>query len=102
MNLRRYLLRFWKQGRNECAECERLSQEEADAAIELVGADDAFPRGGSPLDRERWQRQRDGSESRLRDAKERLAAHRGLRHSSCSMVDAAWWGRPMAGRFELQ
>jgi hypothetical protein len=72
MNLRRTLRRLIKGKRppHSCVECERLSQEEADAAIELVAADSE----------DVGSLRRKTADVRLLDSRERLKAHSSLHH----------------------
>jgi len=72
MKFRKILKRLLKPARpaTECHECERLNRDEADAAIELVGADESL-----------------AARNRLLDVREQLAAHHGVHHPpQCSVL----------------
>jgi hypothetical protein len=65
MDFRKILKWFAKPTRTgaDCHECERLSREEADAAIELARLDDSLP-----------------ARNRLLEAREQWKAHRAVHH----------------------
>ena len=59
-----------------CPDCERLDEEEAEASIELVAADEEWPREvtGSAFDR--WQQGKSAAEASWLAAREKREAHR--------------------------
>jgi hypothetical protein len=59
----------------DCPECERLNDEEADAAIELVAADQAVSPSATVAELETQKRQKLAAEARWRSSREQLAAH---------------------------
>ena len=65
----------------DCLECDRLNDEEADAAIELVAADQAPSPEDTIADIESRKTRKLAAEARWRSARERLAAHQAATHS---------------------
>ncbi|HTR34577.1 MAG TPA: hypothetical protein VMH80_01665 [Bryobacteraceae bacterium] len=64
----------------DCADCERLSREEAVAAAELVAADQALPANAPTYEGETQWAKKFAAEARLKNARDRLAAHRATYH----------------------
>ncbi len=64
----------------QCPECERLNKEEADAAAELVAADQALPANAPTYEGETQWAKKFAAEARLKNARDRLAAHRATHH----------------------
>jgi hypothetical protein len=58
-----------------CPECDRLSEEEADAAIELVATDQAVSAQATLAELETQKRRTLAADVRWRSARERPAAH---------------------------
>jgi hypothetical protein len=59
----------------DCLECERLNEEEAEAAIDLVEADQPVAPEETPADRLVASRRKLAAEARWKSARERLAGH---------------------------
>jgi hypothetical protein len=59
----------------DCPECDRLNEEEADAAIELVATDQAVSPRATLAELETQKRRKLAADARWRSARERLAAH---------------------------
>ena len=64
----------------QCPECERLNKEEADAAAELVAADASLPAQAPTYERDAHWSRKFAAETRLKNARDRLAAHRATHH----------------------